>query len=443
MAMATSCHEGCPYDFALELGRAVLTPGELCEARVRVKRLSIPTEGEGAAEDKRVGAADNAGDPSSSPRGSDDPGSVSRNEVWFDLCCYERVDPGLVEVRARDYDSGGAAGKTRKKVERVIGRSERVRHGLRISPSDPEAWFSVLIEVPEGSPPTYTGASVTYAYKLRVGAGRAVPSKKAASGFREVEKASTTFPLCFWPSQSRAGQWRQDWAQHEDGSVPFGLRVAEIADDASGLGSGFTEGSRKPSVSASAAPAGDHHPDLPSPGSSLRDYAMPDFMRYGRRSSRSGAELEDLEILSPRERESSYNIYCGEVCLVRLHVLGDLDAQPGDLIECVLDFLPSAGASCAKVSVELCSEETVLRPRQGNKARVKSSRQAYCDEEAVLHSARTSFTLSVPRESPPSFESDLVKLEWELRFAFDVLTGPSGAKGQLNWKLPVRLSLKH
>ena len=105
--------------------------------------------------------------------------------------------------------------------------------------------------------------------------------------------------------------------------------------------------------------------------------------------------------------------------------------------------LPSAGASCAKVSVELCSEETVLRPRQGNKARVKSSRQAYCDEEAVLHSARTSFTLSVPRESPPSFESDLVKLEWELRFAFDVLTGPSGAKGQLNWKLPVRLSLKH
>ena len=84
--MATSCHEGCPYDFALELGRAVLTPGELCEARVRVKRLSIPAEGEGAAEDKRVGAADNAGDPSSSPRGSEHPGSVSRNEVWFDLC---------------------------------------------------------------------------------------------------------------------------------------------------------------------------------------------------------------------------------------------------------------------------------------------------------------------------------------------------------------------
>ncbi|QDZ20782.1 hypothetical protein HOP50_04g33040 [Chloropicon primus] len=457
------------HHYHVEFGRALQLPGETAEAVVKVKleeesiasssacdRSSLEKgEGEGEGRSKEYKEGDGGGASSSTQSGSAEKDAPqmgkkreTTEEIRFELLCHERVDPVLVEVRARDYDSGAAGEKLRKKIERLIGRSGKASHPLKLTSSEPQKSFKVFMEIPEHFPPSYTGTSVSYAYKLKVSTVKVVPSKKSASGCREFEKSSATFPICFWASLTHKacspGRGVTRPPDDDDAAAEaFMVKAAEVGNDMYFKNRGKRPSRVSGSGSVGALGDGEYRDDLPSPGSSLRDYTMPEFMRYGRRNSHSGRESEDRELLSSLhlDRESCYNIFCGETCFVHLHLLGDLNVQPGDLIECVLDFLPTE-VVCSKVAIELVAQETILRPKQTNRARRTSSRQAYADEDVVLHSTRTSFTFNVPRDSFPSFETDLIKLDWEIRFAFDIFTGTPAAKGELNWKLPVRLALK-
>ena len=449
------------YD--LQVGRAIQVPGEVSEALVKLSLL----------DDRPNGAA-------SSTTTSDQqetPSSRAKEEVRFELVCYERVDPSLVDVRAKDYDSGSAGGKARKKIERVIGRSEATSLALSLSTSQPEKRYTVLMEVPEDFPPTFTGSSVSYAYKLRVGVYKTIPSKKG-TGFREVEKSATTFPLCFWSSGHRpqAGvRWASDAESGGDDESPappaFFLTVAEVVEDAQGSGASALAAQLRPSPMPSPAkrrtanggaggqqgPSAQDPPssDLPSPGSSLKDYAsMPEFMKFGRRNSHGNSatledDLSDSLRLFNESAPQTYNIYCSDFCLCHLHVLGltGKTAQPGCLLECVLDFPQNSGYVCARTTVVLVAEETVLRPRSAKMA--TSDRAWFETSEVCLNCDRTSFTFNVARDACPSFETDLVRAGWELRFAFEVGAKAVGAgakavgagelqsSGKLEWKLPL------
>ena len=134
-----------------------------------------------------------------------------------------------------------------------------------------------------------------------------------------------------------------------------------------------------------------------------------------------------------------FNIYCRDTCIVHLHALGLLGgniAQPGILMEFVLDFLKvsSEQERCAKVSVSLVSEETLLRPRE--QRRRAFTRQVFESSEITLSLERCSFTFNVPRDAHPSFETNLVRVRWRMEFAFDLADGSI-----LNWNLPLNMAL--
>ncbi len=139
------------------------------------------------------------------------------------------------------------------------------------------------------------------------------------------------------------------------------------------------------------------------------------------------------------EAPQVFNIFCRDTCIVHLHVLGLRGtniAQPGILMECVLDFLEGAveAERCAKVSVALVSEETLLRPRE--QRRRSFARQVFESAEVTLSLQRCSFTFNVPRDAHPSFETNLVRAGWRMAFAFDLRGG-----GVLNWQLPLNMAL--
>ena len=162
--------------FSLELGRTIQVPGEIEEA---VVVLRLAGTGPSATTDNSREASGAAA--VTSPRGSsEEPRRAPTEEIRFELVCSERVDPTLVEVKAKDYaSSSDGSGRARKKIERVIGRSQKARLGLDLSASPAEKTFKVFMEVPADYPPTYTGTSVSYCYKLKVSTLRLIPSKKA------------------------------------------------------------------------------------------------------------------------------------------------------------------------------------------------------------------------------------------------------------------------
>ncbi len=202
--------------FTAEFARAVQAPGQSVEATVEATTVEATTAGS----------------------------SSSSSGLWvvgFQLVCVEKVDLALLDVKAKEYSHGGggpgAPAKARKKVERVLGCSEKVSLPLIIPqgaeegaggsplPSSTQR-FSVCMEVPEAFPPSFTGSACAYVYKLVASTSKVVrravkpqtPGEEAGpSGLgadqsprvREVEKCSASFPLTFWSSQQHQQQLLQ------------------------------------------------------------------------------------------------------------------------------------------------------------------------------------------------------------------------------------------
>ena len=451
----------------LDTARTIHVPGQVVEATVKVsldqENADVGGGGGGeelensdamtaAAEDTQPSSSSSAihaengnGTARADPCGGAGVQSKAREEIRFELICLEKVDPALVGVRVRDYDSASTSLKTRKKIERVIGRSEKVCRPLALTSEESEKEFSLYMDVPEGFPPTYTGVSVSYAYKLRCSTVRVIPSKSGNS-VREIEKSSTSFPLCFWSGQKTT---RHVGSSSTEEEACFVLTVV-----------GSDQGSGNKHLSASPVKRRDssapHHHRRTSqqrdsdhaPTSPQLDDTLPDFMTLRRRPS-SSRDI-DVEELLFGGASQTYNIFCHDTCFVHLHVLGLSGngnvTQPGCLMECVLDFLPTDLYTCSKVSVELVVTEILLKPKQ---AKMKQfTKQVFENSDITLHCSRTTFTFNVPRDSHPSIESDLVKLEWELQFTFQVLCSNSAGAAYsqavpqvLNWKLPMQMSL--
>ena len=434
--------------FALELGRAIQVAGEAFQAVVTAK---LPDASPSEEEDLRSAAA------APTP-------TRSREEIRFELLCLEKVDPNVVDVRPADYSSPSSSGKARKKLERVVGRSEKASVTMNLSRQHPKKCYSLVMAVPEEFPPTYMGTGVSYAYKLKVSLVKVVPSKKG-DDFREIEKCSTSFALCFWTATGTTAQPQQNSGSGRPCELPaidveetFTLKVCAI-DESNGhlerqVKASFTspekrsESGRSAAVSARSGAGGHPNTSSTSPGySPLRDHDLPEFMNLRRVGSNS---LEDGDLL-PNEAPKTYNIFCSDTCLVHLHVLGLIGkniAQPGYLMECVLDFVPTESYMCSHVSIELVTEETVLCPKQTHIQ--KYAKQVFESSDITLSCRRTSFTFNVPRNCHPTFETDKVKVNWELRFCFQTCkreekgsagTGKLQSSGELNWKLPLVMSL--
>jgi len=429
MAMAMAMAAGS-VEVKVDFDEALYVPGQKILADVRVSPLS--RELEPASMSSRCD-----GDGSGGNREG-----TSRKEISFRFVCVERIERSLVDIQTGD----GVEPYNNRRVQRLIGTSNI--ETLPLEESDGSDFkFHVSIALPADIPPTFAGAAISYVYFLET------QIHWAGSGMESVELLRKKAALASVSTPVRV--WVTPWAE---GSEPWKVQSNRVFFELE------AEHSEASCIAGSHAPPGEELGEgqrgscplsvRTTPGGGLRGRmeegspsgnTMPDgsIKRRSRANSISSTGSGGPEFLFG-DALQTYNIHCNDTAIVRLHVLGlqGRHAHPGSLLECVLDFLPTGGELvCSEVSLMLCSEEKVVRPKLAHQNRF--TKLWHQSTEITLHTSKTSFTFNVPSESYPTFETDSVGLEWALVFDFKLCKpSPKGLypSGKMNWSLPVIMS---
>lgn len=275
--------------------------------------------------------------------------------------------------------------------------------------------------------PSFRGTSAKVFYVITITAQCAVPGSKPVSVHLPFDVYGSEY---FFGAGTAASEYHlaeSHSALSNDSTLPTSDTNNETTTKSRHVVSGTSQTGRLARSSSSApAPAGVRI------GSEIAFELRPSLM-HGR------VETEQMQ----RAQTSIFTIGKESSHLVRF-LLTKQSYQPGDILLGVFDFT-RANIPCYKVSATLCQEET-LSSMALDPDRVVQSKVFGSFHEHTLGVLHTNMRLSIPHDALATIKTDLVRIQWLLRFEFSAGAPPTQIKSEaaqqqqrqtFQWHVPI------